>query len=128
METIKNILPAPSESPTGDMTVAEIAEQILTVMPEERWLKGIYGESTGSGWNVCLLGAYSLVMFGWPFYDVLSETERNHPFISKLAGVIQEQFPEIPLQGTNEVCLFNDSLNTTYDDMRLVLEKIRAGS
>jgi hypothetical protein len=111
-----------------EITVAEIAEQILTVMPEERWIKGKFGEINDMGWDVCVLGAYDLVMYGWPLMSLSGgKTTEEHPFLQKLIEVIQEQFPERAWEA-NTIWHFNDDARTTYDDVRLVLEKIRAGS
>jgi hypothetical protein len=116
----------------GEWTVEEIADEVLEAIPDESfWMKG----AVSDGSKMCLLGAYSRVVFGSCFYLISSGGKRHlekykHLFLERLREVINEQFPG-RVNDKNDtfhfVWRFNDRSCTTYEDVRLVLEKVRAG-
>lgn len=74
----------------------------------------------------CILGASSYILYG--NYD---QTYIETKFTQKIAGIVEEQFPERFYDDgdiVSTVTHFNDHKDTTLDDIRLVLEKADADS
>jgi hypothetical protein len=116
-----------------------VAELVLDVLSDEsKWAKGALSRQvlTGGGdvqVSMCLMGAYGLVVHGdaWYYMRNLGEGE----YLACLARIMTEQFPgrfPEPYQWNNAepgtvITVFNDHPETTFPDIRLVLEKAAAG-
>lgn len=102
----------------------EIVSDMLAIMPENKWIKDGLSDEDG----MCMLGAYCKVMYGDAHASAIAYT--GDPFTCKMADVIKAQFSDrigLPERSTTAIWRFNDHEDTTYDDVRLVLEKVRAG-
>jgi hypothetical protein len=119
-----------------------IAEEMLDILPDDdSWTQEeFFAPYTLSGIPrkaYCLLGAYGMLTHEDPLYYSGGRVPRN-AYCARLAQVIREQYPERILRlgksGTRAggdlsvrevITWFNDHDETTYEDIRAVLEKTR---
>jgi hypothetical protein len=109
---------------------AQIAREMLDLLDEGRgWLKG--SVSDVSRQRRCMLGAYQRVIElrrgGWG-------GDWWTPFVAALEQTVREQYPErvrraglsfwSDISDPAAVSGFNDHEDTTWDDVRVVLEKM----
>lgn len=90
---------------------AELLERLRT----HGWCKGTYG--TGSGPN-CILGAWKAVEAEKQgIYQNRVRGAFVNPCVKIINSVLDEQY------GHADIPFFNDSLDTTFEDVETVLEK-----
>lgn len=109
---------------------AQIAREMLDLLDEGRsWLKG--SVSDASRQRRCVLGAYQRVIelrrgvWGGDWWT---------PFVAALEQTVHEQYPERTRRAASlfwanmidpaAISWFNDHEDTTWDDIRVVLEKM----
>jgi hypothetical protein len=117
--------------PLGEWTVEQLAEAVLEKIPDVfHWVKGYMS----SGSRFCLLGAYADVLYGGNlslkrFDESFYTRDYDHIFLRRLREVIDAQY-HIGCSADSDhdiIWRFNDRPFTAYEDIRLVLEKVRAG-
>lgn len=94
----------------------------------DRWTKGAYARTAGDNetdepseaYRYCLVGACAA-----DDHDVYN-VERG-PVAYYIMKVIQEQFPDKYREGRRTIDDFNDDLETTHDDILMVLDKTILG-
>jgi isocitrate lyase len=117
--------------------VKDIAQEMLDLLSgEDKWMQDEYerlmyrqqGEYsfTFSHVSYCLLGAYGKITHDSAAY--YATRMPRTAYIRRLAEIIREQYPERiadEMTVMNMVTSFNDHPETTYEDIRIVLEKSR---
>ena len=95
----------------------------LEALRSSGWSKGRYVAPDGSH---CMLGALNVAL-GLPDEYVLGT---SHPAHTAIANVVAEQYPDracfyrqVDNSWDLSVATFNDDPDTTFDDIKLVLEK-----
>jgi hypothetical protein len=109
--------------------VKDIAEEMLELLPDAgSWTQDEYYLYNTAFQAHCLVGAYGKVM-----HDDAGYYANRNPrgeYFRRLAGIIAEQYPERVIEEprpclSNVVTSFNDHPDTTFEDIRIVLEKAR---
>jgi hypothetical protein len=108
--------------------VKDIAEEMLDILSgEEKWTQRQYYCYEWNGKESrCLLGAYGQVTHDDASY--YSDRDARTVYARRLRDVISEQYSE-RTDGFSEpgvvIVQFNDHPDTTFEDIRIVLEKAR---
>jgi hypothetical protein len=100
------------------MKLSDIASRMLEIIPAHRyWIKH---QLTGGamGERKCLYGALRCVPVTF---------DRSVDFENHFLDLVREMFPGLDCEGGRGLAGFNDHPGVRYDDVRTVLEKIRAG-
>lgn len=111
-----------------------VARKTLEILNAFGWIKG----SARSHDGYCAIGAMTVAMGSWRC-GVNGPQKLPSPFnkeveyvkaAERVRGIIKEQFPDrcfgwpaIEFQPIRFVAAFNDHPDTTFDDVRMVLEK-----
>jgi hypothetical protein len=109
-----------------------IGDRMLDLLSDEsRWLKGDYADRELK--KFCLVGAYGKLTRKNPFYS--EYTGFRTSYLGRCLRVIREQFPDRLYPEEDYVAghydigdmiiSFNDHEDTTFEDVRLVMEKVR---
>jgi hypothetical protein len=105
------------------------AEQIYDVLNTSGWCQGFTRKSTGEH---CIMGAVGVLENS--LLQLLAGTSPSpvyEEFVASCASVIHEQYPDrignsSVIPAVSAIVLFNDHPDTTFDDVRVVLEKVAA--
>jgi hypothetical protein len=112
----------------------QTSQELATAMLEqfgpegEHWLRRqLYDPASG---RACLHGAAALLLTGYSQYMVNRQRLEVERLLGPIAAVAKDQFPHRALGArhygaANYLEAFND--NSSWDDVRVVLEKVAAG-
>lgn len=108
-----------------NMLPSEIIDTMLTeVIPDEsRWGQGSRRDVSSDGdEKYCMLGALGMAAYG-EAYSTLRAYDSHRAAYSAICG----QIHQLPGCQLDSIITFNDADGRTYDEVREMLEKTRAG-